>query len=326
MENQKDYVNQLSELSPFRFQQRDEMILNAIHEHDGVLARRQLKFLFWRSSTWRAMERRLAKLHQAGYISWPDITDRKRHAIPEPIVWIDWRGASILSGKQGIDVVVPEKVNENGLRLYERRLRESGFSWLREPRWSQLGHDLMISDIRLWVKESLSNNPTLILEEWINESTFRSDPDYVEYKFTTRSGKVLSRRKAVCPDGMFTLVDLKRKNVGQPYRARYLVEVDMATHDNPSFGNDKVAAGLAYVRGRQYQSRFGSNSGRWLIITTGETRMRNLMQETRERVSEDGNVFYFTTFNQMKTTNFFFSPIWSQTNKDDPQCLLLTLG
>ena len=38
-----------------------------------------------------AMERRLAKLQQAGYLAWPDQSDYKTKPIPEPICWIGWQ-------------------------------------------------------------------------------------------------------------------------------------------------------------------------------------------------------------------------------------------
>ena len=61
------------------------------------------------------------------------------------------------------------------------------------------------------------------------------------------------------------------------------MEMDLATHDNPSFGIEKAAAGAAYIKSEKYKKRFGSNSGRWLVITTGVTRMKNLMNQTREK-------------------------------------------
>jgi hypothetical protein len=45
-----------------RFQPRDEEILNMIYEYGGVVAKRQLKEVFWPNKTDRAMEKRLAKL------------------------------------------------------------------------------------------------------------------------------------------------------------------------------------------------------------------------------------------------------------------------
>jgi len=53
-----------------RFQDRDGAILQAIHENDGVLARRHLKALFWPKVTKQAMEQRLSLLYHNGYLNW----------------------------------------------------------------------------------------------------------------------------------------------------------------------------------------------------------------------------------------------------------------
>lgn len=315
---------QTSTQSSLLFQKRDEFILSAIQEYDGLLAKRHLKYLFWHTSTWRAMERRLSKLFHAGFIQRSNLEDRKRHPVPEPVIWLGWRGAIFLAGKQGIDITNPETLNENKMRLLNHQLRENNFNWLREPRWSQMLHDLTITDIRFWLLESLNEYKNLQMEEWINESTFRSDPDIVDFKFKTRNGEYFSRRKRVSPDGMFTLVDNKRKNMGLPYRVRYLVEVDMATHDNPTFGNDKAAAGLAYLSSQQFKERFGVNSGRWLILTTGKTRLHNLIKQTGDRIPEGTNLFFFTTFDNLGKSNFLQSPIWYQVGSEEPCSLLPT--
>ena len=59
-----------------KFQHRDGEILKTIFENDGVLGKRHLKDLYWPSCSWRAMERRLSKLFNADYLSWPSIDQR----------------------------------------------------------------------------------------------------------------------------------------------------------------------------------------------------------------------------------------------------------
>ena len=104
--------------------------------------------------------------------------------------------------------------------------------------------------------------------------------DKVDFQFINREGISQKRCKGVCPDGYFVIVDEERKAQGKPCRARFLLELDMATHDNPSFGIEKAAAGAAYIHHPSYKVRFGSNSGRWLVVTTGDVRMKNLMHQT----------------------------------------------
>ena len=76
-----------------KFQPRDSEMLQAIYENQGVLAKRQLKTLFWKDKISRAMEQRLAKLYDAGYLNWPTKDQYRAYPIPEAICWLGWRGA-----------------------------------------------------------------------------------------------------------------------------------------------------------------------------------------------------------------------------------------
>ena len=310
------------EAMPLIFQKRDADILIATHQHDGVLARRHLKYLFWRDKSWRAFEKRLSKLKQSGYIEWPDGRQRKTFPIPEPIIWLGWKGALYLAGREGITARLPNNINENQLRQLEKTLRAAGFHWLREPRWSQLKHDLNVVDMRFWVNRSIKACENYSLEEWTNESIFRSDTDYIDYQVKTRDDQMLKRRKGIRPDGSFSIIDKSRQEKGEPFRARFLVEIDMATHDNPSFGMDKAAPGAAYIKSQEYFNRFNTQSGRWLVITTSPIRMRNLIQQTRERIGNDSNMFYFTRFDYCQNHNFFTDPIWLQEVSGMPTPLI----
>jgi hypothetical protein len=303
------------EISSLRFQDRDEAILWAVYNHDGVVARRHIKDLFWNQKNWRGMARRLSFLKSQDYVQWPSMEQRKTHPIPEPVVWLGWRGALYLAGNSGLQVEEPKTANEN-------QLRDRGFYWLREPRWSNLRHDLTITDIRFWVKTSLQTIPHLVFEEWINESIFRIQTDFVDYKVQSREGEWVLKHKGVIPDGYFSIIDQSRKEKGEPFRARFLLEVDMASRDNPSFGMDKAAPGGTYIKSPQYLQRFESNSGRWLVVTTGSVRMRNLLIQTRSRVGADAHLFYFTTFDQMAHSNFFLDPIWRQPTSNESVSLV----
>ena len=306
-----------------RFQPRDAAILEAIYHHDGVVARRHLKYLFWNDKSWRAMERRLSFLKSQDYIQWPTLEQRKVHPIPEPIIWLGWKGAHYLAGISDLSVDEPKNTNENQMREWQKQLRRKGFHWLREPRWSNLKHDLTITDIRFWVNTSLKKIPNLVMEEWIKESSFRIQTDFVDYKVKSRDGEWVTMRKGVIPDGFFSIVDKERKAKGEPSRARFLLELDMASHDNPSFGMEKSAPGVAYIKSPQYKTRFESNVGKWLVVTTGGVRMRNLMIQTKERVGNEANTFYFTTLDHMGRDNFFLDPIWQHPLSNSSQRLIV---
>ena len=305
-----------------RFQARDADVLQTIQDMGGVMAKRQLKAMFWRDKSKRAMEKRLAKLKSCAYIDWASLEQRRVNPNPEPVVWLDWKGARYLASLSGIRVNLPEKNNENRKRTLHKNLRMGGFSWLREPRWSQLYHDLTVIDVRLTFQHYCTESALIQLEEWVNESEFRSQMDVVDVKFTTRQEKVIIKKKGICPDGMLVLVDERRRRLNQPFRARFLLEVDMATHDNLSFGWEKSLAGSAYIKSKAYRERFGNNSGRWLVITTGDVRMKHLMKQTEKMIHKDADLFLFTTFQDFFSGNALQERIWSKCDMDSKVSLL----
>jgi hypothetical protein len=301
-----------------RFQERDGLILLTIHEYGRVLARRHLKHVFWPDATLRAAQKRLARLVDNGYLARPTAQQRRTQPIPEPIYWLGWKGILWVAGQHGVVVNPPANQGENQMRKLAKQLRDRGIRWLREPRWMQLAHDLAVVDFRLVVERAVGEMPALHLEKWIFESAFRSDGDAVEYRIKGRDGQVKQVKKRVYPDSYFVIVDQHRAAQGELARARFLLELDNATHANERFGREKVAPGLAYIRSPQYKARFGDNSGRWLVVTTGERRMRNLMRQARQVAGTEAATFLFTSFVQLETGNVLTEPVWWQVGREDP--------
>ena len=162
------------------------------------------------------------------------------------------------------------------------------------------------------------------MEEWQHEGIFRTDTDVIEIRTKNRQGLIKERKKGVCPDGYFVIVDEQRLLRGQPARARHLMEIDSATHSNPKFGRDKVAPGVAYIHSQAYKERFGANAGRWLIQTSGQRRMRNLMQQTQRTAGDSSGFFYFTTEHLFfNSENVLTDPIWWQVGKQEPTSLFV---
>jgi len=305
-----------------RFQPRDGEILWTIYENQGVMSLRQLKTLFWPDKSWRAIERRILKLIQAEYLARPNRDQHRNHPIPEPICWLGWRGVLYIAGLFGISVAPPKIVNENQLRVFQKALRGFGINWFREPRWSLLGHDLVVVDFKLAVEKEVSEIPQLAMEKWIYETEFRSDPDVISYEITSRDGIVKHLKKRVLPDAYFEIVDEEQRSKGERYRARFLLEIDMSTHDNPSFGREKAVPGKAYIRSSAYRARFGCNSGRWLVITKGQkTRLKNLMKQTQQNTGKYGKLFFFTSLISLEYGYPLTSPIWKQADKNEPMAL-----
>jgi hypothetical protein len=307
--------------APFRFQERDGEILRAIYTYDGVLAKRHVKRMFWPDASERAMEMRLALLNQHNYLTWPSLVQWRTKPIPEAVYWLGWNGAQWIASNHKLDVKQSSVPSETQLRQLVSVLRQHGIRWLREPRWSQLVHDLAVVDVRLAVEKAARETTSLILEEWIPEGAFLSKMDEVVYNTQNRNRAVKQVRRGVRPDGYCVIVDRRRQYQGLPARARLLLELDMATHDTESFLREKVSAGVAYIQSGAYKTRFGHNSGRWLVVTTGTVRLKHLMQQTQRAARERANIFFFTTLDRMQTVNVLTSSIWWQVGQDKPTAL-----
>jgi len=140
------------------------------------------------------------------------------------------------------------------------------------------------------------------------ESDFITHPDRITYTFNQKS-----RRRYVRPDGFFTLKT-------QDQRLRYLLEIDRGTEDNPRFLREKIVPGLAYLKSQAYEARFGHRSGRWLVVTTTDRRLSNMLRQARRRNTKW--LFYFTTYDRVSPETILFSPIWYRADQDQPVPLL----
>jgi hypothetical protein len=264
--------------------ERDRCILETIHAYDGVLGLSQIRRLFFtgRSQT----EERMKRLYQHRYVDRPD--RRQRMRLPEMIYWLDRQGAELVS-------------NLNGIAVSELR-------WRKQPRWSQVEHDLAVVDFRLDLVEACRVSAAVTLETWVPESEFWAYPDRISYTYRGRQ-----MRRKVRPDGFFAL------RAGQ-HQIRYLLEIDRGTEDNPRFLQEKVLPGLAYLKSDAYKARFGRPPGRWLVVTTGDRRLNNMLSQSR-RAGARG-LFYFTTYDQVAVKTMLLSPIWRRADRQEPVPLL----
>lgn len=262
-----------------RLTERDKHILEAIHAYDGLLSFRQIQRLFFCGKS--QAERRMMLLYQHKYVNRPGYDERKR--LPEMVYWLDRRGAELVASLEGAAL--------------------SDFTWRKEPRWFQVEHDLAVNDFRLDLEEACRTNPMIHLETWVPESEFWAYPDRVEYSYNSEKMK-----RYIRPDGFFIL------NTSE-HRIRYLLEIDRSTEDNPRFQREKILPGLAYLRSKAYEERFGYRSGRWLVVTTGERRLKNMLQQARR--SDAKGLFYFTTYHQINCQTMLSGLIWRRADRDD---------
>ena len=267
-----------------RLTDRDMHILEAIHIYDGMLGFSQIRRKFFTGKS--QAEQRLKLLYQHRYVNRPNKEQRSR--LPEMIYWLDKGGAEIVASR-------------NSSPLKE-------FTWRKKPRWFQVEHDLAVNNFRLDIEEACKEEQKVGLDTWIPESDFWSYPDKVEYRYNDRK-----MNRNVIPDGFFIL------DTPNHY-FRYLLEIDRSTEDNPRFLREKILPGLAYIRSKVYEERFGNRSGRWLVVTTGERRLRNMRRQAER--GEAKGLFYFTTYDKIKVSTMLFSPIWHRADRDEPMPLL----
>jgi hypothetical protein len=262
-----------------RLTERDKRILEAVHAYDGVLSFTQIQRLFFTGKS--QTEQRLKLLYQNRYLNRPNKDQRRRLA--QMIYWLDKKGADLIASLNGTPL--PE------------------FYWRKEPRWFQLEHDLAVTDFRLDMIQACQHDSDIGLETWIPESEFWAYPDKVTYSYQDKKLK-----RNIRPDGFFML------NTGE-HRMRYLLEIDRSTEDNPRFFREKILPGMAYIKSDAYEKRFGHRSGRWLVVTTGERRMNNMLSQAKQaRVK---GLFYFTTFDKITPQTLLQSPVWKRADRKD---------
>lgn len=259
--------------------ERDKRILEAVYAYDGILSFSQVQRLFFTGKS--QAELRLKLLYQHGYLNRLDRDQRRR--LPEMIYWLDKKGAELVASLDGTPP------NE--------------FTWRKEPRWFQVEHDLAVNDFRIDLEQACREHPDVQLESWTLESEFWAYPDKIKYKFQEKE-----MERYIRPDGFFVLTTPE-------HTIRYLLEIDRSTEDNPRFLREKVLPGLAYVKSQAYGQRFGHRSGRWLVVTTSQRRLENMLKQARN--GEAKGFFYFTTFSHVKPETLLQSPIWRRPDRDD---------
>ena len=301
-----------------RLQARDESLLWTIYETgDGVLPRRYIHSGFWPHSTEDAMRKRLHKLEQAGYIKWPTKEEYHSWGIPESIVQLDWRGIIWIATQYGVEVDEPQAINESRRRILKKKLLRHGISWRRHYTRNIL-HDLQVLDFRLAVADAVNRSPRFELETWITERRLRVRQDRVTYSVKGKNGVVKKQERGVIPDGVFILKDEYRQR-----RARFLLELDMATHSNRCFVDDKVLPYAAYITSPVYLENYGANSGCWLVVVAaGERRLENLLHQTEKAAGDDTELFLFTSLSRLQGKNVLTAPIWEQPGRSEPMPLV----
>jgi hypothetical protein len=279
-----------------RLTDRDWQILETIHAFDGMMSLNQIDRLFFSGEGRSQPRARMRALYCNYFVNMPQAEDIHKVPLGETIFWLDTQGA------QSVAMLHGEAPSE--------------FKWRSKPRWSLIAHDLKVNDFRIDIMTACEVSPELTLHQWIPEGEFWAYPDTITY--VDQNGKSQSRQ--VRPDGYFTIRRPAASHPGKQEEFAFLLEIDMATEDNPRFGREKVLPGIAYLKSDAYQERFGLRFGRWLVVTTGRRRMNNMRSQTKRLGGK--NLFYFTTFDQVTPETILTHPIWLLSDRDSPASII----
>src|SRR5260221_2450702 len=231
------------------------------------------------------------EFYQIGYVTRPD--QKRRASLKHMVYFLDSKGAAYVAGLSGTPL--------------------DDFVYVKEPRWSQLDHDVAVNDFRIAVTHACQHSETLSLEHWIPQSEFYSRPDRVDY--TDANGAKAHRN--IRPDGYIII------RVGE-HLFRLLLEMDMSSEDNHRICREKITPGIAYIESKGYQQRFWQNSGLWLFVTTSERRLRNMKRQTEAVAAKEPRPCYFTTFDQITPDTILTGAIWQQGCAEQPTALFKT--
>lgn len=290
-----------------RLTERDQAIMVAIWEHEGLLSIEQIMTLFGMGET--AAKRRLGLLYHNGYIRRRDKSNQHK-IFKGGVYWLDKKGAEFVAAVKGYDDF-------------------KDFRYKKEPRFQLFNHDLTLNDFRIRLKLDcealvLSGREGLFgsVEEWVSDYEFRQNPDTVTYpepSIRGHMGSSVERKKEIVPDGYGHLIV---PGTAKGNHFRVLIEVDMATETRKGqFGRDKVLPGVAYLKSTVYRDRFGSQSGRYLVLTTAERRLAYIKRQTEDYGGE--GYFYFSTGERVAACdNIFTAPIWVADGKTEYEALL----
>jgi hypothetical protein len=281
--------NQLFELND-----KHVRILQTIHKYEGMLGFKQIQRLSFASP--RTTRRYLTPLWQSGYIR--RVSEKERMALDDMPYWLAPKGAKLIAQL--------------------RRIEYGALQWYKKPRQRMFAHDFAVNDFRLDVEEAVARTESANFADlWYSSRDFGSDYDRIEY--TDENDK--KQKRGVVPDGFFVFSY-------DGYKYPSFVEIDRQTEDNTRFGREKILPGVAYLSSKEYDKRFGYGaSGRFLIVTTSENRVKNMMQQTvkvLEKISKSKHTqqFLYTTFDAVNANTVLTEKIWHPAGYDRPVSLL----
>lgn len=267
---------------------RDVAILQTIYAYDGILSVDQIhRWYFPGAGNKRNAQRRLSLLFHNGYIQRPQQNEQYR--VPEPIVWLDKKGAQEVA----LQLDIPYR----------------DLKWRNKPRWRNIAHDVLLNECRHMMTVAASAHEGFRIRDWYGQnalqSAFQNKVRYIDVTGQERS-------KLVWPDG-FVYLDHADGLGGLPF----LIELDNATESNVRFAREKVSPNLHLMLTEMYQRTVGVKTGRVLVIMAGEKEER--YHNIRQQVTDAGGAFFFlfTRYEWLNEDNILSGTVWQLPHRDE---------
>lgn len=293
----------LEDLPSFRLTARDREIIRSVYEYRALTTTQISDLLFVpieqrsRQTPSSRCLHRLKQLFQYGFL----LRDELPHLLIEgrrPFVYrLDRRGAELLAMLDGCEVS----------ELDWRSSEHLGHQFL--------DHSIRINDVRVEITRSAKRHGGTI-EKWLDERTLsRFQKDIVT--LTSDTGR--KQKAAVVPDGYFHLLT-------DTHHYHQFLEVDRGTVTGSSDAwttrtwARKVITYIEYYQSGKYHERYHTKSMRVLCVTTGEKRLHNLLEVTRE--SGGKSRFWFTTQERVQGSDVLVDPIWQDAVREGMRSLI----
>ena len=302
--------------------ERDVPFLRELYV-DNVLRWSTAQRYFYPGTSKETFYNRVLQLKKAGYINFPSREQSQAKAIPDKFFWLGDKGIAFIAGEHGLEVDVSKLTSDKKRKDLIKVLKRQKLYWRPGPAWSNVTHDLIQADIRL-IARSAAEKIGLEWGGWTAELEFRADPQLqvvtytaiVEDKGNTQQVKQDAK---VFPDGFFYVTRPAAKP-GKVDDFVFLVEVDRGTEPMYRIFDEKILQGQAYLKSPLYEQRTGFNVGRFLIITTGPTRLANIKRKAETATRKPSH--YFAVLSDLTPDTFFSKPVWYLLGREEPLPLL----
>jgi hypothetical protein len=273
-------------------QSRDIDLFEDIYAYGGALTLDQALLLHFPSV--KVARDRLGDLFYAGYLK---RTSRRGSALIDAVGYALTELSMIeAAGRQG----------EEKLPLHK---------WSAPNVTAKLNHDIYINDFVIDAKLACETFDHLALHEWVSEQSLRA----MGHTFTHESwlGDTVKNAHAY-PDSIL-IVD---RDTAEDYRGRFLMEMDMSNHSNPTFGEEKIVPYIAYIRSPIYKRRFGDNTGRVLVVVPDTRRIKYLAETARRYGGKNARIWHFATINDINHKTILTEKIWTRADQEEKVALI----